>query len=102
MAEGRFAYDAPQELALIETEAKRVIDDLLLTLTPRQERVIRLRFGLDGDELTRRQIADNFKLTYERVRATELEALKRLRHYSRYKRLMPYVAYLFDARTCMS
>jgi len=57
---------------------------LLKTLTPREERVIRLRFGLeDGSEHTLEEVGQSFAVTRERIRQIEAKALRKLRHPSR-------------------
>ena len=68
------------------------IEEALSSLTPRQERVLRLRYGLeDGEPHTLREIGDKFGLTRERIRQIEREALRRLRHPSRSRKLIGYL-----------
>jgi RNA polymerase primary sigma factor len=69
-----------------------VTDRLLISLTPREERVIRLRFGVgDGKDYTLEEVADNFGVSMERARQIEARALRKLRHPGRSKYLRPFV-----------
>lgn len=69
-----------------EQEAEEIIDGMVDSLTPREARLLRLRFGLGGvDEHTLEQVAEKFKLTRERVRQIEARALRKMRHPSRSK-----------------
>ena len=64
------------------------IDKVLQTLTPREEKVIRLRFGLDDNrQRTLEEVGSEFNVTRERIRQIEAKAIRRLRHPSRIKRL---------------
>ena len=66
--------------------------DVLNTLTPREEKVLRLRFGLDdGNQRTLEEVGREFKVTRERIRQIEAEALRKLRHPSRSKKLKDYL-----------
>ena len=66
--------------------------DVLNTLTPREEKVLRLRFGLDdGNQRTLEEVGREFKVTRERIRQIEAKALRKLRHPSRSKRLKDYL-----------
>ena len=77
----------PQEAAA-QTMLKEQLDDVLSTLTPREAKVIRLRFGLDdGRPRTLEEVGDEFKVTRERIRQIEAKALRKLRHPSRSKKL---------------
>jgi RNA polymerase primary sigma factor len=63
----------------------------LNTLTPREARILRLRFGLhDGQTYTLEEIGEKFGLTRERIRQLEGKALRRLRHPRRSRRLRDY------------
>jgi RNA polymerase primary sigma factor len=63
---------------------KRQVDEVLRTLTTREERVIRLRFGIDdGYHRTLEEVGNIFNVTRERIRQIEDKALKKLRHPSR-------------------
>ena len=66
--------------------------DVLNTLTPREEKVLRLRFGLDdGNQRTLEEVGREFKVTRERIRQIEAKALRKLRHPSRSKKLKDYL-----------
>ncbi len=66
--------------------------DVLNTLTPREEKVLRLRFGLDdGNQRTLEEVGREFKVTRERIRQSEAKALRKLRHPSRSKKLKDYL-----------
>ena len=66
---------------LFDVEEILLIDKCLLQLTPREERVLRLRFGLyNGEWMTLEAIANDWKLTRERIRHIEAKALRKLRH----------------------
>ncbi len=68
------------------------LDDVLTTLTPREARILRLRFGLqDGRSYTLEEVGRKFGLTRERIRQIEHEALDRLRHPSRSRQLRDYL-----------
>ena len=67
--------------------------NILHTLTPREEQVIKLRFGLeDGRARTLEEVGKQFKITRERIRQIEAKALRKLRHPSRSKTLKDYLA----------
>ena len=66
--------------------------DVLNTLTPREKKVLRLRFGLDdGNQRTLEEVGREFKVTRERIRQIEAKALRKLRHPSRSKKLKDYL-----------
>ncbi len=68
------------------------VEDVLNTLTPRERRVIQLRFGLnDGHQRTLEEVGKRFALTRERIRQIEVRALHKLRHPSRSKKLRDYM-----------
>jgi RNA polymerase primary sigma factor len=74
--------------AVWQSEMRMHISDALATLHPREERIVRLRFGLDGlEERTLDAIGQLFGVTRERIRQIEAKALRKLRHPSRGKRL---------------
>lgn len=80
---------SPEDFVM-ETETKKVVSDVLSTLTPREERVIRARFGLDdedGEGKTLREVGEEFETGSERMRQNEAQALRKLRHPRRSKRL---------------
>ncbi|MFC1907067.1 RNA polymerase sigma factor RpoD [Chloroflexota bacterium] len=71
---------------------KEQIDDVLSTLTPREQRVLQLRFGLeDGRSRTLEEVGREFMVTRERIRQIEAKALRKLRHPSRSRKLKDYL-----------
>ncbi len=69
------------------------MEDVLATLSPREARILRLRFGLqDGRSYTLKEVGEKFGLTRERIRQIEREALNRLRHPSRSRQLRDYMS----------
>jgi len=70
---------------VISSNLRDVAGDVLQTLSPREEKVIRLRFGLDADgrERTLEEVGEDFNVTRERIRQIEVKALRKLRHPSR-------------------
>jgi len=71
---------------------KDQISDVLDTLTPREQRVLRLRFGLeDGRSRTLEEVGKEFKVTRERIRQIEAKALRKLRHPTRSRKLKDYL-----------
>lgn len=75
----------------INEKYKEEIDEVLKTLTPREERVLRLRFGLvDGKPHTLEEVGKEFNVTRERIRQIEAKAIRRLRHPTRKKRLSQF------------
>jgi RNA polymerase primary sigma factor len=82
---------APAESAAF-TLLKEQLIDVLDTLTPREEKVLRLRFGLDdGRARTLEEVGREFNVTRERIRQIEAKALRKLRHPSRSKKLKDYL-----------
>ncbi len=82
---------APAEAAAF-TMLKEQLTDVLDTLTPREEKVLRLRFGLDdGRARTLEEVGREFNVTRERIRQIEAKALRKLRHPSRSKKLKDFV-----------
>ncbi len=74
------------------TLLKKQVDDILQTLTPREERVIRLRFGIDdGYHRTLEEVGNIFSVTRERIRQIEDKALRKLRHPTRSSVLMKFI-----------
>ncbi|MBP1556791.1 MAG: RNA polymerase sigma factor RpoD [Oscillospiraceae bacterium] len=68
------------------------LSEVLHTLTPREEKVLRLRFGLeDGRSRTLKEVGKEFKVTRERIRQIEAKALRKLRHPSRSKKLRDFL-----------
>jgi len=71
---------------------KEQIDDVLSHLSPRERRVIQLRFGLeDGRSRTLEEVGQEFNVTRERIRQIEAKALRKLRHPSRSRKLKDYL-----------
>ncbi|HOB35165.1 MAG TPA: RNA polymerase sigma factor RpoD [Bacillota bacterium] len=82
---------APSDAAAFEL-LKEQLEDVLHTLTDREEKVLRLRFGLDdGKPRTLEEVGKKFNVTRERIRQIEAKALRKLRHPSRSKRLKDYL-----------
>ena len=82
---------SPEEYATNEM-LKDEISEVLLTLTEREEKVIRLRFGLeDGKSRTLEEVGQMFGVTRERIRQIEAKALRKLRHPSRSRKLKDYM-----------
>jgi RNA polymerase primary sigma factor len=82
---------APAEAAAF-TLLKEQLLNVLVTLTPREEKVLRLRFGLDdGRARTLEEVGREFNVTRERIRQIEAKALRKLRHPSRSKKLKDYL-----------
>jgi RNA polymerase primary sigma factor len=78
--------------AVINVNLKEMTEQVLNTLTPREERVIKMRFGLeDGTEHTLEEVGQNFAVTRERIRQIEAKALRKLRHPSRSRRLRTFL-----------
>ncbi|MEE1279459.1 MAG: RNA polymerase sigma factor RpoD [Oscillospiraceae bacterium] len=82
---------APAEAASY-TLLKEQISKVLSTLTPREEKVLRLRFGLeDGRQRTLEEVGKEFNVTRERIRQIEAKALRKLRHPGRSKKLRDFL-----------
>ena len=82
---------APQDVAAY-TLLKEQLDEVMSTLTPREAKVLRLRFGLDdGKARTLEEVGKEFDVTRERIRQIEAKALRKLRHPSRSKKLKDYM-----------
>ena len=78
--------------AMIRVNLKEQTANVLRTLNPREERIIKMRFGLeDGSEHTLEEVGQNFQVTRERIRQIEVKALRKLRHPSRSRRLRAFV-----------
>ena len=77
--------------AMINLNLKEQTENVLSTLTPREEKVIKMRFGVgDGSEHTLEEVGQNFEVTRERIRQIEVKALRKLRHPSRSRRLKAF------------
>ena len=85
--------DAPAPAdAASHTLLKEQLEDVLSTLTPREKKVLELRFGLeDGRNRTLEEVGKEFNVTRERIRQIEAKALRKLRHPSRSKKLKDYL-----------
>ena len=88
----------PDEEAQVPAEAayqsllREQLSDVLSSLTAREEKVLRLRFGLeDGRPRTLEEVGREFNVTRERIRQIEAKALRKLRHPSRSKRLKDFL-----------
>jgi RNA polymerase primary sigma factor len=82
--------------AAIHLNLKEHLASVLKTLTPREERIIKMRFGLeDGNELTLEQVGQSFAVTRERIRQIEAKALRKLRHHSRSRRFRIFLQSAF-------
>ncbi len=78
--------------SVINLNLKEQTDSVLRTLTPREERVIKMRFGVgEGSEHTLEEVGQSFAVTRERIRQIEAKALRKLRHPSRSRRLKPFL-----------
>ncbi len=78
--------------AAIKLNLKEQTASLLKTLNPREERIIRMRFGIDGDsERTLEEVGNTFAVTRERIRQIEAKALRKLRHPSRSDKLRAFL-----------
>ena len=82
----------PQDSAAY-TLLKEQLEEVMSTLTPREAKVLKLRFGLeDGKARTLEEVGKEFKVTRERIRQIEAKALRKLRHPSRSKKLKDYMS----------
>jgi RNA polymerase primary sigma factor len=78
--------------AVINLNLKEQTEAVLRTLTPREEKVIKMRFGVgDGSEHTLEEVGQNFAVTRERIRQIEAKALRKLRHPSRSRKLKAFL-----------
>ncbi len=78
--------------AVINLNLREQTAQVLKTLTPREEKIIKMRFGLeDGSEHTLEEVGQNFAVTRERIRQIEAKALRKLRHPSRSHRLRTFL-----------
>jgi len=77
---------------VINVNLKDQTSQVLRTLTPREEKVIKMRFGLeDGSEHTLEEVGQSFAVTRERIRQIEAKALRKLRHPSRSRKLRAFL-----------
>jgi RNA polymerase primary sigma factor len=79
--------------AVVASNLREITDEVLATLTPREEKVIKMRFGLDttGSEHTLEEVGQHFAVTRERIRQIEAKALRKLRHPSRSRKLKAFL-----------
>jgi len=78
--------------AVINLNLREQTAQVLKTLTPREEKIVKMRFGLeDGSEHTLEEVGQNFAVTRERIRQIEAKALRKLRHPSRSHRLRAFL-----------
>ncbi|EKD48670.1 MAG: hypothetical protein ACD_64C00189G0002 [uncultured bacterium] len=81
---------SPSE-TIANTDLKERVREVLKTLTPREEKVLKMRFGIDvASEHTLEEVGKDFSVTRERIRQIEVKALKKLRHPSRCKKLLSF------------
>jgi RNA polymerase sigma factor (sigma-70 family) len=93
-------YMSPQELyepsynpvcKMERFELTHRVLKIIATLTPREEKILRMRFGINDCEHTLQEIADAFSISQERVRGIEAKCLRKLRHPTRSKILKPFI-----------
>lgn len=79
--------------AVINTNLREITEEVLKTLTPREEKVIKMRFGLgnNSSEHTLEEVGQHFAVTRERIRQIEAKALRKLRHPSRSRKLRAFL-----------
>ena len=79
--------------AVININLREITEEVLKTLTPREEKVIKMRFGLgpNGSEHTLEEVGQHFAVTRERIRQIEAKALRKLRHPSRSRKLKAFL-----------
>ena len=80
------------EDAAFETEMKNAASGVLSSLTPREERIIRRRFGMGVPDATLEEIGIDFSVTGGRIRDIEGKALRKMRHPSRAAKLRPFIS----------
>jgi RNA polymerase primary sigma factor len=87
--------------AILKVKLKEATDEALRHLTPREEKVIKMRFGLgaSGREHTLEEVGQHFAVTRERIRQIEAKALNKLKQPSRSRKLQPF---LNDSRAFMA
>ena len=86
------ADDAPdaEEMACV-TELKKVVTEVLLNLTPREERVLRRRFGIGVNDATLEEVGRDFCCTRDNIRRIEAKALRKLKNVSKSKNLVEFL-----------
>ena len=93
VAQEPVSLETPADAAS-HTMLREQLSDVLSTLTPREAKVLKLRFGLeDGRSRTLEEVGKEFNVTRERIRQIEAKALRKLRHPSRSRKLKDYLDY---------
>jgi RNA polymerase primary sigma factor len=83
--------------AVVNDDLKEKVREVLKSLTPREEKVLKMRFGIDvASEHTLEEVGKDFSVTRERIRQIEVKALRKLRHPSRSKKLQTFFDKEFD------
>src|SRR5918911_3494389 len=79
--------------SVVASNLRQITDEVLATLSPREEKVIKLRYGIgtQGEEHTLEEVGKDFDVTRERIRQIEAKALRKLRHPSRARLLKPFI-----------
>ncbi len=79
--------------SVVASNLREITNEVLATLTPREEKVIKMRFGLSttGSEHTLEEVGQHFAVTRERIRQIEAKALRKLRHPSRARVLKAFI-----------
>ena len=86
--------------AVVNDDLKEKVREILKTLTPREEKVLKMRFGIDvASEHTLEEVGKDFTVTRERIRQIEVKALRKLRHPSRAKKLQTFFDKNIDSNT---
>ncbi len=86
--------------AVVNEDLKEKVREILKSLTPREEKVLKMRFGIDvASEHTLEEVGKDFSVTRERIRQIEVKALRKLRHPSRAKKLQTFFEKEFDGST---
>ena len=84
--------------AMVNDDLKEKVREILKSLTPREEKVLKMRFGIDvASEHTLEEVGKDFSVTRERIRQIEVKALRKLRHPSRSKKLQTFFDKEVDA-----
>ena len=80
-----------RQIQWLNSDLKERVREVLKTLTPREEKVLKMRFGIDvASEHTLEEVGKDFSVTRERIRQIEVKALRKLRHPSRSKKLQTF------------
>jgi RNA polymerase primary sigma factor len=81
----------PPEEAVVNSHLSRQVEELLESLSPREEKILRMRYGIgEKHDHTLEEIGEDFKLSRERIRQIEKKSLKKLRHPSKSRLLRSY------------